>query len=528
MIRPGNFTVAVLYLGFTTSLSAQSGRASDWWSQAGDAQRTGWERQDQTFTKAEVKDFRLLWKMKLEGKAGAPSALRPPLIIGNLIGSRGFKELAIVAGGTDNLWVIDADLARMYWTRDFGNAAAKTCAAALAPTPSLAAPITFRFPPPGTPRPVTAPPVNVAQEIAAAAALRRLIEHRPIYMLSSDGALRRLNVDNGAELDPAVPFLPAGSRARSLNVGQNVVYTTTTKGCSEAPEAVWGITLKQPVQVSSFTFEGSQIIGFGGPVVGADGTVYVQTSGGPLDPATNKYGNALVALTAHELKLKDYFAFDAGKSAAKSAANSAGPVAFAYKGREMVVAAGSDSSLYLLDGSTLGGSDHRTPLAKTPALAGKKGVVWGGLSTWEERGGARYILAAVWGPLAGALHAPHVNGKVKHGSIVAFRLEEKDGRPAFSLAWVSPDMPSPAPPVIAQGVVFALSNGEFTKGTAKPSAHATLYALDALTGAQLYSTANQVEGPGSLTGISIANGRLYFSTMDNTLYAFGKYLETEK
>jgi outer membrane protein assembly factor BamB len=509
----------------TSSLDAQSGRTSDWWSQAGDAQRTGWEKQDQTFTKADVKDFRLLWKMKLAGKASAPGSLRPPLIIGNLIGSRGFKELAIAAGGTDNLWVIDADLARMYWTRNFGKAAAGTCAAAMAPTPSLAAPITFRFPTAGAPRPVTAPPVNIAQEIAASAALRRLIEHRPIFMLSSDGALHRLNVDNGAELDPAVPFLPAGARARSLNVGQNVVYTTTTKGCSEAPDAVWGITLKQPAaQISSFTSEGSQLIGFGGPVVGTDGTVYVQTSGGALDPAANKYGNALVALTAHELKLKGYFAFDA----TKSAANSAAPIAFAYKGREMVVAAGGDSSLYLLDASALGGSDHRTPLAKAPALAGKKGVVWGGLSTWEERGGARYILAAVWGPLAGALHAPRVNGKVKHGSIVVFRLEDKDGKPAFSLAWVSPDMPSPAPPVIAQGVVFALSNGEFTKGKAKRAAHATLYALDALTGAQLYSTANEVEGPGSLTGVSIANGRVYFSTMDNTLYAFGKYLETEK
>ena len=80
-------------------------------------------------------------------------------------------------------------------------------------------------------------------------------------------------------------------------------------------------------------------------------------------------------------------------------------------------------------------------------------------------------------------------------------------------------MTSPEPPVITSDVVFALSAGS------SPSGHATLYALDALTGKELYSTGNQVAALGNLTGMSIANGRIFFTTADNTLYAFGVFLE---
>ena len=93
------------------------------------------------------------------------------------------------------------------------------------------------------------------------------------------------------------------------------------------------------------------------------------------------------------------------------------------------------------------------------------------------------------------------------------------------------------PPVIANGVVFALSAGEFTRQVKasegittiderpKGSTHATLYAFDARTGKELYSSRNQVAVPASLTGLTIANGRVYFGGIDGTLYAFGMYME---
>ena len=66
--------------------NAQMGRTTDWWSYGGDAQRTGWEKNEQKFIKEDVKDFQLLWKMKLENEQKGPRTLTAPVILGNLIG----------------------------------------------------------------------------------------------------------------------------------------------------------------------------------------------------------------------------------------------------------------------------------------------------------------------------------------------------------------------------------------------------------------------------------------------------------
>jgi outer membrane protein assembly factor BamB len=86
----------------------------------------------------------------------------------------------------------------------------------------------------------------------------------------------------------------------------------------------------------------------------------------------------------------------------------------------------------------------------------------------------------------------------------------------------------PETPVIANGVVFALSAGEpKLKGKEKgqPGGHAILYGLDAETGKEIYSTGDQVTAPANLSGVTMANGRVFFSTTDGTLYAFGYHLE---
>jgi outer membrane protein assembly factor BamB len=87
--------------------------------------------------------------------------------------------------------------------------------------------------------------------------------------------------------------------------------------------------------------------------------------------------------------------------------------------------------------------------------------------------------------------------------------------------------------VIAGGVVFALATGEPAR-EAKPNGrpygvseiekaatHATLYALDADSGKQLYSSGNATASPSLNGGLAVANGRLYFPTSDNSMNAFG-------
>src|SRR5579883_2547424 len=114
-------TLAAVTLAAGASLAqAQMGRTLDWPTYGNDPQRSGWERSDARFTKDDVaKTFTLLSKVKPTQTPKGPAMLMPPVIIGNLIGYRGFKELAFIAGSDDSLQVMDVDLNRLYWERKF-------------------------------------------------------------------------------------------------------------------------------------------------------------------------------------------------------------------------------------------------------------------------------------------------------------------------------------------------------------------------------------------------------------------------
>jgi outer membrane protein assembly factor BamB len=517
------FQVAAIVLGCACAANAQLGRTTDWWTYGGDAQRTGWEKNEQRFTKEEVKSFQLLWKRKLDNRQTGLHTLLAPVILGNLIGYRGFKELAFVAGSSDNLWVIDADLDRMYWQKHFDTASPEqlknsqsSCAGKLTAMPALPAPVVFRRS--GTPR-------------TGASRMRDIFAPKPVYVLSSDGKLHRLNQQDGAEVGTPVDFVPPGSKASSLNIAESIVYTTTSQGCGDASGAVWAIDLNDSTpKANSFVLKGAQIKGLGGPALGNDGVVYVQTGDGQLDPASNEYANSLLALTPKDLKLKTYFSVpEAGSTKKDLDMNVATPVIFSYKGRDLIVTAGKGGRLYLLDPKPAAGGDHMTALYRTPPISVGDGNsvehgIWGSLSSWEDMDGTRYVLAAVWGPAPSGLAVPVTHGETPNGFIIAFKLQEQEGKPILAPAWISRDMSSPAPPVVAQGVVFGLSNGQFSRKF-KQATHATLYGFDGVTGEEMYSTGNQVTAPGNLTGLSLANSRLYFATTDNTINVFGKYLE---
>jgi outer membrane protein assembly factor BamB len=92
----------------------------------------------------------------------------------------------------------------------------------------------------------------------------------------------------------------------------------------------------------------------------------------------------------------------------------------------------------------------------------------------------------------------------------------------------------PEPPIIANGVVFAVSNGEnalqateegriMTTGQRLKSApgHAILFAFDAESGNELYSSGDAISGITHFSGIAISNGRVYVTTFDSTVYSFG-------
>ena len=112
---------------------------------------------------------------------------------------------------------------------------------------------------------------------------------------------------------------------------------------------------------------------------------------------------------------------------------------------------------------------------------------------------------------------------------MAFRVVVENDKPSLAPVWRSRDMHVPDPPVIANGVVFSVATGENTRQggyfpaevRAKPVGHAILYAFDATTGKELYSSGDAIESFVHFGGLAVANGQVYLTTWDGKVYAFG-------
>jgi outer membrane protein assembly factor BamB len=93
-------------------------------------------------------------------------------------------------------------------------------------------------------------------------------------------------------------------------------------------------------------------------------------------------------------------------------------------------------------------------------------------------------------------------------------------------------MISPLAPMIINGVVFAVSSGEFRSGNDQPvaerigkSSAAVLYALDGVTGKTIWDSGRTITSFVHSGGLSGQVGQLYLETLDETLYAFGFPME---
>lgn len=504
---------------------------ADWLTHSGDPQRTGWQQAETTITKANVKELQLLWKMKLPGnEQKALHSLMEPIILGRIITNRGFKEVAFVGGSSDNIYAVDVDLAKILWQKHFQYSSETPqstnsfwlCPGGLTATPTVGPPVIVRS---GSTAVVGRPAV------------------RGIYVVSRDGQLHQLNLTIGEDIAPPAKFLPPNGKPYSLNIVDNVIYTTTGQRCAGNPNGVYALDLAD-MKVTSWLSNGGGLWGLAGAAVGTDGTIYAEVGDGPHDQAKGIYSDTFVALEPKTLKLKDWYTPSNREWITKRDLDmNVTPVVFPYKGRDLLVGSGKEGRLFLLDSKSLGGENHRTPLFRTELISNEEvdfagRGTWGSLASWEDASGTRWVLAPIWGPLHSAMKFPITNGDAPEGSIAAFKVEDVNGKTVLTPAWVSRNLTIPAPPVIANGVVFALSSGEFVRQAnenqgglfspqqrAEKSVHAILYALDAATGKELYSSGDSIESFTHFAGMAVANGRVYFTTFDNTLYSFGFPLE---
>jgi hypothetical protein len=588
--KHAGLTLTAIVITSTSLLHAQF-RSSDWVTSGFDAQRTAWQRSDTRLTRAAVEkgEFKFLWQAKFDNDARQLNSLTEPVLQDLLIGYRGFKTLAFVGGSADRLFAIDTDLARPYWQVNLNYAAATggpppsswECpggllaapsrrvnlvqpafnpaggpgvgrggraasavgepgkgAAVLAtmkpptppPTPPAAASTTKPTPPP---TPATPPRTgDAAAPASRPASLTAPVPFGgvdPLFAVGSDGLLRTLRVSDGAEIRPAVPFLPPSTKPSSLIFVDGFVYTTTTNGCGATPNAVWAIDLSAPVtdtdrnperKVSSWQTGGADVAGTMGLALGNDGTIYVALGAAPAlkpgdpGPASGaNHANTVVALDRQTLKVKDWFT--------ASAPFTTSPVVIRHKDKDYVAAASSDGKVYLLDSASLGGGDHKTPLAAgtvgagaagsngSAAGAGKESINTA-LATWDD-GTSKWIAA------------PGAN------QIVTFKIADEGGKLALTQGWQSRTLTSPLAPIVVNGMVIAVSSGESRSGgtaaeRAKQSAPAVLYVLDGATGKELWNSGKTITSF-ARAGLAAGGGQVYLVTHDSQLYAFGIPME---
>jgi outer membrane protein assembly factor BamB len=507
-------------LAWIITPAAQAQKKADWLTDGGDPQRTAWQRNETILNKNNVKDMKLLWKVKLDNQPRQMHALFPPLIAGNVATADGAKEIAIVAGVSDNVFAIDVDKGTLLWHRHFdstfqeqtgGRGGGTLCPGGLTATPVV-------------------DQVSPGKYVA--------------YAVSWDGRLRKLDAATGTDVEPPALFVPPNGKPYGLNLVNGVIYTSTAQGCGGNPNNFYSYDLATK-KVGNWAPGSGGLWPRTGPSVGKDGTVYAGSGDGDYVPAQQIYGQAFIGVKQNPqtkaLELKDWYApVDAYWMRKRDLDfNTSSPI-FEYKGKEYIVSASKECRIWLMDTSALGGEDHRTPAYRSPLICNEEVNftmgIWGAMATWQDAKGTRWVLTPFWGPKHTRFEAPIEHGQVVYGAVAAFKVvdDAKTGKPTLIPAWISRDMYMADPPVIANGIVYAYGSGESTtqrwaepghvggsEGRIQESTHATLYALDGETGEELWSSGDQIKSWNHFSGLSLANGRVYIGTYDGMLYCFG-------
>jgi len=504
--------------------------AADWPTFGHDRQRSG-STDDGVLSTENVSGLELKWTTQVDNVPLALNSLTAPLVASNVTTSQGIKTVVYVAGSSDTFFALDAQDGKVLWNRTFDSAA-------------LPDDESFFL----CPNAVNATP-TIDQKKAI------------VYTIARDGKLYGLDLGSGKTKFGPFQFVPAFAKTWSLNFYDDVVYTTTSQGCGGDRSGIYSMDVTDPMhpvvhELLIETKHGGGMWSRGGVAIGGGGRLYVSTGDGDFDPAVGNYGSSILATNLPDLRLVDYYNPLNWKDINQHDLDmpSGSLVVFSYGQYDLVAGGGKESVVYLLNGDSLGGNDHQTALAISPKLANdakeleQKGM-WGAPAVWTDtKNGQTWLYVTIWGPVS--KDAPTFssrNGEVPHGCIMAFTVGEdsKTQQPILRPAWISPDFNLPDPPVVANGVLFALATGEnpqqthvqglmhfnsvqewkknllTTEERATGTHPAVLYALDAKTGKLLYQSGAAMKSWVHFSGLAVSNGRVYAVDHSSRIYCFG-------
>ncbi|HEX3754035.1 MAG TPA: PQQ-binding-like beta-propeller repeat protein [Rhizomicrobium sp.] len=530
--------------------AAQNSSAPDDWTSWGyDQQRTGWNKGETILTPQNVAHLGLQWSAKLSTPVDVNvlSTVTAPVIVQDADVAGGKRNLLFLLGADDTLFALDADSGKVLWQKTFANPLKPQQAADwLCPNTANDTPV-----------------IDKARGI--------------VFFIASDGKLRGLNLADGAERLTPIDMVAPFTRAWSLNLIDNVVYTTSGRACGEVldknsamydaavsvprgrvtvlidPSAVTAVNVKDLAhpQVTRFYTSGARPAapwGRGGLSAGPNGSVILETSDGLYDPAAGNYSESILKLSGQAARLVDSYTPQTWRfNLAHDLSGSATPVVFDFGGKTLIATAQKEGILRLLDAGSLGGANHMTPLYQSPRLGNDiaqgtdpSSGIWGGIATYQTNDGKRFLYFPMWGPPSAQAPAfPQNNGAIANGSIMAFQVTADGGKIAAAPAWTSPDLIMPDPPVVANGVVYAFSTGGQRMQNflhpgeprmahsvsavmrSKPVSNLTVYALDAQTGKPLWSSKNMITDWVHFSEPVVALGKVFVVTHDAHVYAFG-------
>jgi hypothetical protein len=458
-----------------------------------DQSRTGQKLTESALTLSNVNatTFGLLRSLTVDSNVDAA-----PLYLSKLVLGSSAHNVAFVATENDSVYAFDADTGALLWHVSMlasGETTSDTHSCSQV-TPSIG---------------VTSTPV-----IDRAAGTHGVMY---VVAMSKDSSsnyhqrLHALDVTTGAELFggpkeiSATYPATAGGAATSFDPGQyeeraalllvnGVVYTSWTSHCDNQPYHGWIIAYDQTTLAQNSVLNVAPNSGGAGPAIwmagdgpaaDAAGNIYLLTANGVFDttldangfPNKQDYGNSFLKLTAagQTLKVGDYFTMsnEVAESATDMDLGAGGEMLLpdlrdgANTVRHLVVGAGKDGNIYLVDRDSMGKFNSSSN------------------QIWQELAGA--VPGGVYSSPAyfnNTVYYGDVGGTVKAFSITSAKLSTSPtSQTSIQFAY-----PGASPVVsangIANGIVWAVEN----TGTA------VLHAYDAMNLAHELYNSNQAAG----------------------------------
>lgn len=541
----------------------QAPATKEWLTWQFDPERTGWAKAETTLTKQNAARLALKWKAQLDApptRTNTHATLTDPLIVENVTTRNGTKTLVMIASGENNVYALDAASGDVVWERKFPNTQkppqppSGLCPNNLNATPVIDKEhgLLYVLMNDGNLRALgladgddRMAPAGFTAPYSRNWSLN-LVDGM-IYTSTSRGCGGATSVISGIDLTkpnhPVVKFYPSTGKA-SGPWGRGGIVHIPTGMIAQTADGVYDPASGR----------------FGNSMLGLTKDLRLTDS---YTPANWEY-----------LNRKDFdlgaasptvFAFDRWTLVAAAAKEGVIYLLDAVN----LGGANHQSPLYV---SPRYGNDDET--------FGYTGV-WGSLSTWVDTKGQRWLLVPMEGPPAKETvgQFPLQNGNVVNGSVMAFRVKKEKSKPVLEPVWMSHDLDLPGMPVVANGVVYVIATGDRARDAFRPAGmggprppgaprrpglfggptnqvnvgepgserdaawltaqnepggqvpgkrysggidltHAILYAFDAETGKELYSSKDVVDSWNHYGGIALAGGQVYLTTYDARVFAF--------